>query len=51
MRDITSRAEAVMTDRPTGAERLRVAIAWLFVAVPAVWGVAQVIAKSAALFR
>jgi len=40
-----------MNDRSSGAERFRVAVAWLFVAIPAVWGVAQVVAKSAALFR
>ncbi|MCX5767088.1 MAG: hypothetical protein NTZ43_07690 [Gemmatimonadetes bacterium] len=31
-------------------ERWKVALAWLVVLVPAVWGVAQVIVKSAALF-
>ncbi|MBI3789518.1 MAG: hypothetical protein HY275_01395 [Gemmatimonadetes bacterium] len=33
------------------AEGVRVAIAWIVVAVPAAWGVAQVVIKSAALFR
>jgi hypothetical protein len=32
-------------------EGLKVALAWAFVGIPAVWGVAQVVAKSAALFR
>ena len=35
----------------TSAERARVALAWFVVLVPAAWGVAQVVAKSAALFR
>ena len=30
---------------------VRLAIAWLFVGVPLIWGVAQVVAKSLALFR
>ena len=33
------------------AERIRVALAWVVVLIPAVWGVAQVVSKSAALFR
>jgi hypothetical protein len=33
------------------SERLKVALAWAFVGIPAAWGVAQVVAKSAALFR
>lgn len=33
------------------AERLKLLLAWLVVAVPAAWGVAQVVAKSVALFR
>lgn len=35
---------------PVG-ERVRVALSWLVVLVPAAWGVAQVVVKSAALFR
>ena len=35
----------------TSAERARVALAWFVVLVPATWGVAQVVEKSAALFR
>ena len=31
-------------------EALKLALAWLFVLIPAAWGVAQVIVKSAALF-
>ncbi len=34
-----------------GGERVRVALSWLVVLVPAAWGVAQVVVKSAALFR
>jgi hypothetical protein len=30
---------------------VRLAIAWLFVGIPLIWGVAQVVAKSLALFR
>lgn len=33
------------------SERIKVALAWAVVLVPAAWGVAQVVAKSAALFR
>ena len=33
------------------SEQLKVALAWGVVLVPAAWGVAQVVAKSAALFR
>ena len=40
-----------MTDESRFSERLRVALAWLFVGIPAAWGVVQVVAKSAALFR
>ena len=32
-------------------ERVKVALAWLVVLIPAVWGVGQVVSKSAALFR
>ena len=39
------------TTTTTTAERARVALAWFVVLVPAAWGVAQVVAKSAALFR
>lgn len=31
-------------------ETLKLALAWLVVLIPAAWGVAQVIVKSAALF-
>ena len=34
-----------------GGERLRVALTWLVVAIPALWGVAQVVEKALALFR
>jgi hypothetical protein len=32
-------------------ERVRVALAWLYVGIPLAWGVAQTVIKSAALFR
>jgi hypothetical protein len=32
-------------------EKVKVALAWIVVLIPAVWGVGQVISKSAALFR
>ena len=34
-----------------GAERVRVALAWLYVGLPLAWGVAQTVVKCAALFR
>jgi len=33
------------------AERVKVALAWIVVLIPAAWGVGQVISKSAALFK
>jgi hypothetical protein len=35
----------------TRAERVRTAIAWLYVGIPLAWGVAQTVIRSAALFR
>jgi len=32
-------------------ERVKLVVAWLVVGIPAAWGVAQVVAKSMALFR
>ena len=32
-------------------ERVKLLLAWAVVAIPAAWGVAQVVMKSAALFR
>ena len=32
-------------------EKIKVALAWIVVLIPAAWGVAQVVSKSAALFR
>jgi len=32
-------------------EKMKIALSWLVVLIPAVWGVAQVVSKSAALFR
>ncbi|HEX7547161.1 MAG TPA: hypothetical protein VF368_10565 [Gemmatimonadaceae bacterium] len=41
-----------MTEPTTSAgERVKVMLAWIVVLIPAVWGVAQVVSKSAALFR
>jgi hypothetical protein len=34
-----------------GAERIRVLLTWLVVAIPALWGVAQVVKRAMALFR
>ena len=33
------------------AEKVKVALSWLVVLIPAVWGVSQVVSKSAALFK
>ena len=33
------------------AERIRVLLTWLVVAIPALWGVAQVVKRAMALFR
>ena len=33
------------------AEKMKVALSWLVVLIPALWGVAQVVSKSAALFK
>jgi hypothetical protein len=40
-----------MTEASRVAERVKLVLAWLFVGIPAAWGVAQVVVKSAALFR
>lgn len=40
-----------MTEQTSGAERAKILLAWVVVLVPAVWGVAQVVSKSAALFK
>lgn len=40
-----------MPERASGGETIKVVLAWIFVLIPAVWGVAQVVSKSAALFR
>ena len=36
---------------PAPGEGLKVVLSWLVVSVPALWGVAQVVVKSLALFR
>jgi hypothetical protein len=40
-----------MTEPSRVAERVKLVLAWLFVGIPAAWGIAQVAVKSAALFR
>ena len=40
-----------MTESTAFAEKVRVILAWTVVLIPAAWGVAQVVSKSAALFR
>ncbi len=39
------------TSSMSGAERVKTVLAWIVVLIPAVWGVAQVVSKSAALFK
>jgi hypothetical protein len=40
-----------MAEQSSAAERVKVILAWIVVLIPAGWGVAQVVSKSAALFR
>jgi hypothetical protein len=40
-----------MAEASRVAERVKLVLSWLFVGIPAAWGVAQVVVKSAALFR
>jgi hypothetical protein len=40
-----------MADHLSAGERVKVILAWIVVLIPAGWGVAQVVSKSAALFR
>jgi len=40
-----------MAEQTSAGEKVKVALAWIVVVVPAAWGVSQVIAKSAALFK
>lgn len=35
----------------TGAERVRVALAWTYVGIPLAWGVTQTVLKCIALFQ
>ena len=35
----------------SGAEKLQVALAWLYVGIPLAWGVTQTVLKSIALFQ
>ena len=42
---------AAVGDPYSTAELSKVALGWLVVLVPAAWGVAQVVIRSAALFR
>jgi hypothetical protein len=44
--------DAIPEDPPAReGERLKLVLAWLVVSIPALWGVAQVVVKSTALFR
>jgi hypothetical protein len=40
-----------MAEQTSGGEKVRVMLAWIVVLIPAVWGVGQVVSKSAALFK
>ena len=40
-----------MREQPDPLAGMKLALSWLFVLVPALWGVAQVVLKSAALFH
>jgi hypothetical protein len=44
-------AETSIAPPTSSAERLRVAVAWLYVAIPLAWGVMQTVVKSVALFK
>jgi hypothetical protein len=35
----------------SGSETIKILIAWIVVLIPAAWGVAQVVSKSADLFK
>ncbi|HXY31740.1 MAG TPA: hypothetical protein VEI06_13605 [Gemmatimonadaceae bacterium] len=38
-------------DGASGAEKLRLVLAWLFVGIPAAWGIIQVFKRALALFQ
>lgn len=40
-----------MAEQTSTAERVKVMLAWMVVLIPAAWGVAQLVSKSAALFK
>jgi len=40
-----------MPDETSAAERLKLVLSWLFVGIPAAWGMAQVAVKAATLFK
>jgi hypothetical protein len=40
-----------MAEHRSSGEAIKVVLAWIVVLIPAVWGVAQVVSKSAALFK
>jgi hypothetical protein len=46
--DNVSRSEPATTD---STQLFPLVLSWLFVGIPALWGVAQVVKKSLALFR
>ncbi|HYV95907.1 MAG TPA: hypothetical protein VE967_00480 [Gemmatimonadaceae bacterium] len=39
------------TSRRSGADTFKLVASWLVVLIPAAWGVSQVVAKAAALFK
>ena len=40
-----------MPEHTSAGEQVKVILSWIVVLIPAVWGVAQVVSKSAALFK
>ena len=40
-----------MSEASRTTERIKLALSWLFVGIPAVWGVAQVVRNSVAIFH
>ncbi|HYD51176.1 MAG TPA: hypothetical protein VEA99_01065 [Gemmatimonadaceae bacterium] len=43
--------ERARDDAAASSERIKAALAWIAVGVPALWAVSQVVVKSLALFR
>jgi len=44
-------AETTAPAASTSGQKLLVALAWLYVGIPLVWGITQTVLKSAALFK